>query len=49
MQSNINQCHGTASVDKGYGDINGGTENHLMLIDLRNKNINWEKGPVEVG
>lgn len=26
-------------MDKGYGIISGGTDNHLMLIDLRNKNI----------
>ncbi len=28
-----------AFVDLGYKIISGGTENHLMLIDLRNKNI----------
>lgn len=28
-----------AFVEKGYGIISGGTDNHLMLIDLRNKNI----------
>ena len=28
-----------AFVAKGYGIISGGTDNHLMLIDLRNKNI----------
>lgn len=28
-----------AFVDKGYKIISGGTENHCMLIDLRNKNI----------
>jgi glycine hydroxymethyltransferase len=26
-------------VEKGYGIISGGTDNHLMLIDLRNKDI----------
>ena len=26
-------------IDKGYKVISGGTENHCMLIDLRNKNI----------
>jgi len=26
-------------VDKGYNLISGGTDNHMMLIDLRNKNI----------
>ncbi len=28
-----------ALVDRGYNLISGGTDNHLMLIDLRNKNI----------
>ena len=28
-----------AFVDKGYKLISGGTDNHMMLIDLRNKNI----------
>ncbi len=28
-----------AFVEKGYKIISGGTDNHLMLIDLRNKNI----------
>ncbi|MGF1559584.1 MAG: serine hydroxymethyltransferase [Flavobacteriaceae bacterium] len=29
-----------AFVAKGYHIISGGTDNHMMLIDLRNKNIN---------
>lgn len=29
----------SAFVDKGYKIISGGTDNHMMLIDLRNKNI----------
>jgi glycine hydroxymethyltransferase len=29
-----------AFLAKGYEIISGGTDNHLMLIDLRNKNIN---------
>ncbi len=29
-----------AFVARGYNIISGGTDNHLMLIDLRNKNIN---------
>lgn len=29
----------TAFVDRGYQLISGGTDNHMMLIDLRNKNI----------
>lgn len=28
-----------ALIEKGYDIVSGGTENHLMLIDLRNKNI----------
>ena len=28
-----------AFVEKGYHIISGGTDNHMMLIDLRNKNI----------
>ena len=27
------------SVDKGYEVISGGTDNHMMLIDLRSKNL----------
>ena len=30
-------------VDKGYNIISGGTDNHLMLIDLRNKNLTGKK------
>jgi glycine hydroxymethyltransferase len=32
-----------AFVDKGYGVISGGTDNHLMLIDLRSKNISGKQ------
>ena len=32
-----------AFVDKGYQLISSGTDNHLMLIDLRNKNISGKK------
>ena len=28
-----------AFVDKGYEVISGGTDNHMMLIDLRSKNL----------
>ena len=28
-----------AFVERGYDLISGGTDNHLMLIDLRNKNV----------
>lgn len=33
------QALANALVARGYGVISGGTENHLMLIDLRSKNI----------
>lgn len=33
------QALARAFTDKGYKIISGGTDNHLMLIDLRNKNI----------
>jgi glycine hydroxymethyltransferase len=29
----------SAFVEKGYDVISGGTDNHMMLIDLRNKNV----------
>lgn len=37
------QTMAAAFVEKGYHLISGGTENHLMLIDLRNKNITGKK------
>lgn len=33
------QAMAKAFVDKGYELISGGTDNHLMLIDLRSKNV----------
>ncbi len=32
-----------AFMDKGYKVISGGTDNHMMLIDLRNKNISGKE------
>ncbi len=32
-----------AFVEKGYKLISGGTDNHMMLIDLRNKNISGKE------
>ena len=32
-----------AFVDRGYKIISGGTDNHLMLIDLRSKNLTGKK------
>lgn len=37
------QAMATAFIGKGYNIISGGTDNHLMLIDLRNKNISGKK------
>lgn len=37
------QAMAKAFVDKGYQIISNGTDNHLMLIDLRNKNISGKK------
>ena len=37
------QAMAKAFVEKGYELISGGTDNHLMLIDLRNKNISGKK------
>lgn len=37
------QAMAGAFVSRGYNLISGGTDNHLMLIDLRNKNITGKK------
>ena len=37
------QAMAKAFMAKGYDLISGGTDNHLMLIDLRNKNITGKK------
>ncbi|HWB28773.1 MAG TPA: serine hydroxymethyltransferase [Chitinophagaceae bacterium] len=37
------QAMAAAFVEKGYQIVSGGTDNHLMLIDLRNKNISGKK------
>jgi glycine hydroxymethyltransferase len=37
------QAMAAAFVGRGYHLISGGTDNHLMLIDLRNKNISGKK------
>ncbi len=36
-------------VDKGYDIISGGTDNHMMLIDLRNKNITGKQAEEALG
>jgi glycine hydroxymethyltransferase len=38
-----------ALVDKGYQIISGGTENHLMLIDLRNKGVTGKQAEIALG
>jgi glycine hydroxymethyltransferase len=37
------QAMAAALMARGYQIISGGTDNHLMLIDLRNKNISGKK------
>ena len=37
------QAMAKAFVKRGYDLISGGTDNHLMLIDLRNKNLTGKK------
>lgn len=43
------QAMAKAFTDKGYEIISGGTDNHLMLIDLRNKNISGKKAEQTLG
>ena len=38
-----------AFVEKGYDLISGGTDNHVMLIDLRNKNITGKEAEAALG
>ncbi len=38
-----------AFVDKGYDIISGGTDNHMILIDLRNKNISGKQAEEALG
>ncbi len=37
------QALAKAFLDKGYNIVSGGTDNHLILIDLRNKGISGKK------
>jgi glycine hydroxymethyltransferase len=37
------QAAAAALLEKGYNIVSGGTDNHLLLIDLRNKNISGKK------
>ncbi len=36
-------------TEKGYHIVSGGTDNHLLLIDLRNKNISGKKAEIALG
>ena len=38
-----------AFMEKGYEIISGGTDNHMMLIDLRNKNITGKEAEAALG
>lgn len=38
-----------ALVERGYQIISGGTDNHLMLLDLRNKNITGKAAEAALG
>jgi glycine hydroxymethyltransferase len=37
------QATATALTERGYNIVSGGTDNHLLLIDLRNKGISGKK------
>ena len=39
----------SAFVARGYHLISGGTDNHLMLIDLRNKNVTGKAAEIALG
>ena len=39
----------SAFSKRGYDIVSGGTDNHLMLIDLRNKNISGKKAEQVLG
>ena len=43
------QAMSTCFTKKGYDIVSGGTDNHLLLIDLRNKNINGKKAEIALG
>jgi len=36
-------------MNKGYNIVSGGTDNHLMLVDLTNKNVSGKKAEVALG
>jgi glycine hydroxymethyltransferase len=43
------QAMSSCFTKKGYNIVSGGTDNHLLLIDLRNKNISGKKAEIALG
>ena len=43
------QAMSACFTKKGYDIVSGGTDNHLLLIDLRNKNISGKKAEIAMG
>ena len=43
------QAMNKAFLSKGYNIVSGGTDNHLLLIDLRNKEISGKKAEIALG
>jgi glycine hydroxymethyltransferase len=43
------QAMSSSFTKKGYDIVSGGTDNHLLLIDLRNKNISGKKAEIALG
>ena len=43
------QVMAKALVKKGYNIISGGTDNHLMLIDMRSKNVTGKEAEIALG
>ena len=37
------QALAKSMIDRGFEIVSGGTDNHLMLVDLRNKNVNGKE------
>lgn len=42
------QSMADALIQKGYDIVSGGTDNHLMLIDLRNKGVNGKQAEISL-
>jgi glycine hydroxymethyltransferase len=41
IQLQKNQCDSRIFYQRDYDIISGGTDNHMILIDLRNKRYHW--------